>query len=214
MDKIDFVFGGSTLEMLAHRDTSSPYLVTKIPGTSTILVVKNKDYIQNYADFGFQFQRFVTGKSFSSRQDLFFIEHLHVMKVGSYHVCFQAEVDALMDDEPVEVTAANSRYWGTKKMFQMISSGSPFLYHGIKNRNVLQSAKLMPLSEVAQKALQNNENNILTAMTELKSKLSESDGGVVFNVTFSPTKSLCLLPAKSRTSVILPSASITRELVL
>jgi hypothetical protein len=219
ISEIDFVFGGSTLEMLARRDTSNSYLATKIPGTSTILVVKSKNYTQNYADIGFQFERFVTGGSFSSRRDLSFVEHLHVMKVGSYCVLFQAEVDAMMDDEPVEITTAKLRNWGTKKMFQMISSGSPFLCHGVKKGSVLQSATLMPLSEVAHRALQNNnqrqlEENILTAMAELKSNLSKWNEGDVCSVTFDSGKTLCLPPAANTTSVILPSASVTRNLIL
>ena len=54
---IDFVFGGSTLEMLATHDASDPYMVTLLPDTSTILVSKNKDYVKNLSDVGFQFER-------------------------------------------------------------------------------------------------------------------------------------------------------------
>ena len=65
LSTIDFAFGGSTLEVLATRDTgSNPYVVTLVPGTGnntntsssssgcTILVVKNKEYIQNLSDPG------------------------------------------------------------------------------------------------------------------------------------------------------------------
>jgi hypothetical protein len=50
--EIDFAFGGSTLEMLASCDASDPFMVTLIPGTQTLLVVKNKDYVQNLSDVG------------------------------------------------------------------------------------------------------------------------------------------------------------------
>ena len=54
------------------------------------------------------------------------VEHLHVMNVGTYRVFFRAEVDAVNggDGDPVEVKASNPRYWGTRVMFQVISSGS------------------------------------------------------------------------------------------
>jgi hypothetical protein len=121
MDEVDFAFGGSTLEMLARKDASSPYMVTRMSHTGTILVVKCKECVQNYADFGFQFERLVTGQSFSDRSEVEFVEHLHLMQVGTHRVLFQAETDAMHDGEPIEVKASNPRYWGTKVMFQMIN---------------------------------------------------------------------------------------------
>jgi hypothetical protein len=64
LSTIDFAFGGSTLEVLATCDIgSNPYVATLVPGTGnntknssssgcTILVVKNKEYIQNLSDPG------------------------------------------------------------------------------------------------------------------------------------------------------------------
>jgi hypothetical protein len=49
---IDFAFGGSTLEMLASCDASDPFMATLIPGTQTILVIRNKDYVQDLSGFG------------------------------------------------------------------------------------------------------------------------------------------------------------------
>jgi hypothetical protein len=58
LNDIDFVFGGSTLEMLAQCDNSDMYIVTRIPGTKkACLVVKFKEYTQNHGDLGFQFER-------------------------------------------------------------------------------------------------------------------------------------------------------------
>ena len=60
-EEIDFAFGGSTLEMLATCDASDPYMVTRIAGTNTIYVVKNKEYVCDLSGFGFQFERLMTG---------------------------------------------------------------------------------------------------------------------------------------------------------
>ena len=64
---------------------------------------------------------------------------MHTMKIGKrWTVLFCAEVDAKDDDgSPVEVKASNPHYWGTKVMFQMISSGSSRLCHGEKSRGAL-----------------------------------------------------------------------------
>ena len=63
LSTIDFAFGGSSLEVLATRDTGgNPYVATLVPGTSsgngdgrcTILLVKNKEYVKNLSDPGKQ----------------------------------------------------------------------------------------------------------------------------------------------------------------
>ena len=78
---------------------------------------------------------------------------------------FRAKADTKDDDNlPVKVKASNHHYWGSKLMFQMISSGSPKLegcshprdsqWHSIKKglecanvssikRNILQSMEVM-----------------------------------------------------------------------
>jgi hypothetical protein len=61
MESFDFIFGGATLGMLANKDDSDPFYVTKVPGIRAIMLFKGKEYVQNYADLGFQFRRFVTG---------------------------------------------------------------------------------------------------------------------------------------------------------
>jgi hypothetical protein len=219
MDDVDFAFGGSTLEMLARKDVSAPYMVTRVPSgtTNTILVVKCKDYVQNYADFGFQFERLVTGMSILERPNVEFIEHLHLLQVGSYRVLFRAEVDAMQDGEPVEVKASNPRYWGTKVMFQMISSGSFNLCHGVKARGALTRVNLIRLSEVSRDAFYEErrdvlEKNILVAMASLKAEMAEAKDGEVFKVTFSGG-SLRLLPATTRNAVLLPPANIVKDLL-
>lgn len=52
--------------MLATREipNGSQYLATKVPGAEIIMVVRYKEYVQDYSNVGFQFERFVTGKAF------------------------------------------------------------------------------------------------------------------------------------------------------
>lgn len=230
-DDINFVFGGSTLEMLARCDDSDPYMVIRIPGTSkTILVSKNKDYVKNLSDVGFQFERLMTGRAMdAASSDWSTVEHLHVMNVGTFRVLFHAETDAVVTEEtdssdndndvPVEIKASNPRYWGTKVMFQMISNGSTKLCHGIKSRGSLQAVKIQSLYQVAQTALLTTntatlERNIITNMKSIESQMKNATpGDDVFKISFHGT-TLSLLPMRGRSSTgILPPPSIVRELL-
>lgn len=223
LENIDFCFGGSALEMLARKDASNPYIVMKIPGEkSTIIVAKRKAYTQDLSDVGYQFERFVTGNNLSARYDVEFIEHLHVMKIGDYNVLFCAETDAVDEnDNPVEVKASNPKYWGTKVMFQMICSGSSKLCHGVKIRGNLQSVTLKSLSSIAKEALRDRdirvlEKNILDGMTAIRDQVHSTThtGETGFKVHFSPGGDLELIHCKAtRSTALLPPGDIVRSLL-
>lgn len=220
MKSMDFAFGGSTLQMLANKDVSDPFCVTKIPGTNVIMIVKSKQYEENYADVGFQFERFVVGKAMpTNTKSISFTEHVHVMKVGGFNVLFRAETDALDDvGDPVEITFSNPRYWETKKMFQMISSGSTKLCAGVKERGVnVTRVDLQPLSKVARDGMRNFnirtlEENILNGMRTLTSEIdekSDDNEGQVYRISFVGGK----LKLTSTNVEILPPPKVVRELV-
>ncbi|CAB9511064.1 expressed unknown protein [Seminavis robusta] len=220
---IDFYFGGSTLEMLASCDASEPFVATLLPDTRVILVVKNKEYIQNLSAQGFQFERLMTGKPLRGHIDdgtnvISSVEHLHVMNVGTHRVFFRAEVDAIdeQDGYPVEIKTLSPRHWRTKVMFQMISSGSTRLCHGIKGPGYLQNICMKPLHEVSRTALvgsrgvQHLEDTILKGMTSLRSQMKNAKPGEVFRIYF---RSGTLSLNRERAN-ILPPPDIVRELVV
>ena len=212
-DRIDFVFGGSTLEMLAWCDGSKPYMVTRIPGAGhTILVSKNYEYEANLSDIGYQFERLMTGRGINdSASHYSSVGHLHVMDVGPFRVLFRAEIDAVMgedDDTPVEIKTANPFFFGTRVMFQMISNGSMNLCHGIKSNGSLEAVQLHSLYQVSQMALaqvktetlERNirtnmyasrkkdiailERTIVTNMKEIDSQMRNKTPGDVFQIFF------------------------------
>jgi hypothetical protein len=194
---VDFYFGGSTLEMLATQNISNDakYLVALVPGTEIVSVVKHKEYIQNYSDFGFQFERFATGKSFRDKHDTSVVEHLQLLEIDGHRVFFAAEADAMdSGGDHVEIKASNPRYWGTKVMFQMVSNGSLTLCFGEKYRGTLEKVKLLTLSEVANTALACENiavlgRNICSALERLKeSAANELATGDVFEIVFSGSK--------------------------
>jgi hypothetical protein len=222
LNDIDFVFGGSTLEMLAQCDNSDMYKVTKVPGTKkAILIVKPKEYTQNKGDAGFQFERLVTGESMNDASaDIAFMEHMHIMKVGSYRVLFLAETDAVSNDAPVEVTASNPYHWGTKRMFQLISNGCPMMCQGVKDRSKqLVQVKHVPLSNLARDALSGAscsqlERKILQGMDALREKMADSEKGEEFRIQFSHNGSLHLESrSKQDGTVLLPPTEIVKELL-
>ena len=212
---MDFVFGGSTLEMLAQKDASDPFIVTRVPGSNCILVVKNKRYTKNLADFGFQFERVVTGGKMEDTSDWSQVEHLHLMKVGKNNVLFCAEVDAIDEqDALVEIKASNPRYWGTKVLFQMISSGSTILCHGEKYRGVLTRITTKSLSRVAKDALYSTdvrrlEQNIVDGIKKIKRELNDFR---TYRINFNHNGNLFLTPETTQESVILPPKDIVLEL--
>lgn len=215
LNEMNFAFGGSTLEMLATKDASDRYIASQIPGTKCILVVKRKDYIKNLADVGFQFERYVTGGDMHDSSCFDQVEHLYLANVGSHKVLFRAEVDAIdSDGNPVEVKASNPKYFGTRVMFQMISSGSSSLCHGQRFRRTLNSVTLKSLSTVAKDALYTSnkkilETNILEGMDALHHQM-KNEG--VFSISFHGGK-LKLTQESSKQFALLPSKKVVESLI-
>ena len=191
-----------------------PFIAQRIPGTKSILIAKKKDYEQNLGDFGFQFERHVT-VGLMDTVDFSTVEHMHTMKIGKRTVLFCAEVDAKDDDgSPVEVKASNPRYWGTKVMFQMISSGSSKLCHGEKSRGALTRVTLKSLSRVSKDALEYAnvsllQKNILQGMEAILSQLRDDEP---YRVNFSGGL-LKLLPASARVFTLFPPDDIVARLI-
>ena len=223
LNDIDFVFGGSTLSMLANKNESRKvYLATKIPGASVGLVVKDDNYDLDLAAPGFQFERLVTGKSIAERSEPAFTEHMHVMQVGDFKVLFIAEVDAMKDGEPVEVITSNSYFWDIKTCLQCVSSGSPALCHGDKYRGKIQARKgklesismknLSTLYEEESEKLKKAEREIVRALGDLKQELDNSDHSGDYEIAFSVSGRLTLQPEPG-SSKLLPSSDVLDALL-
>lgn len=129
MEEIDFVLGGSSLSVLADCSTHEClYLVQKVQ--NVIFIGKSDPYVANYADRGFQFERLVTGGQMEGTHDIVKHESVRVVKVGPFRVLFAAEVDAVDDaGYRVEIKSGNPRYFGTKLLLQMLSSGAQSLVY-------------------------------------------------------------------------------------
>ncbi len=128
------------------------------------------------------------------------VEHMHTMNIGKRTVLFHAAVDAKDNDStPVEVNTSNPHFWGTRVMFQMISSGNSKLCHGEKLRGALTRATLKSISRVSKDVLEYAnvsllQKNILQGMEEI---ISQLQGDEPYRINFSGGL-LMLLPASAR----------------
>ena len=68
----------------------------------------------------------------STQEDGTTYHRIQIMRIGDFKVLVDTEVNAIdYQDQPVEIKQGTPKYFGTKLMFQMISSGSRLeLYFG------------------------------------------------------------------------------------
>lgn len=128
MEDIDFVFGGSTLGVLAageiNGEADKKYVLQKTH--DIIWLSKSHPYTQDYSKRGYQFERFMTGKRFNDKHCPRIVQHLQIMDVFGYTILFCAESDALDSGKNlIEIKAGNPRWiLEPKTIFQMISQGA------------------------------------------------------------------------------------------
>jgi hypothetical protein len=193
MNDVDFVFGGSTLEFLStwsRRDRDN--VVTLFPGTTSIMIASHKEYKQDSSDVGFQFERFVTSESFRGEHRSTESSHLQLMDVAGYRVLFSAQVEAMdQNKDPIKITCSNPYHLGTRKLYQMLSSGSLTLYKGSKDNGSLTNVTADSFGQVASDGLRRvdvskHELHMVQAMTGLLKERDEGrfEGGKVFKISF------------------------------
>ncbi len=190
---------------------------TVIQGTDIMLVAKDDEYIQNYSDHGFQVERLVTGKKLEERHDPSTIHHLQLMEVSGFCVLFAAEVDAMDDHgKAIEIIKLNTKWWGTRIVFQMISNGSTTLYSGVIRGNLIK-VEQSSLSSVIRHALRYQsckklEQNISEFMQRLKKSLQSAKikEGHFHEICFDG-RGLALNPLIGRTQGLLPPNHVTEQ---
>lgn len=187
-------------------------------------------FLINFADEGYQFERFVTGGQFDDLHGTSMVEHIQLMDIGGYNILIAAECDAIDDDgnmiEMKATKASNQQFWGTRVLLQMISNGSSVLYFGEKNRSVdrtiteLSALHKRSLLEVGQTALQNGaalvENNIMNCLKTLReyALAGRFGGDKVYEVSFDSEGNLALLPSRYEAgTVLLPPSLLVSEML-
>jgi hypothetical protein len=173
------------------------------------------------ADIGFQFERYVTTGSMSHSRSIDFLEHMQVMEIDAkFKVLLCAEADAIDDNmDPIEIKTLHPKSWGTKVMFQMISSGSPTICSGRKGKkNTLNSAAMRSLSDVAADALRNRsckdfEQNIVNGMQALRDQMVGKAFNESYKISFSRQGELSLQRAITRNAIMLPPEDVIRKLL-
>lgn len=219
VQNLDFVFGGSILEMLATCNTNNqPFIATLIPSTKCIMIANRKQYAKNLAQLGFQFERFATEKSMSDTSDTSSTDHIQTIQIGNKTVLFVAEVDAVDEDLfPVEIKTSDPTNWGLRTMFQMISNGSTKLFHGERHGWSVKNITLKSLSDVAEYSLQHSifdvgalQSNILDGMNTIASQVKDSG---LYRVVFSGKTMELVLESNARQYALLPPDNVVEKLI-
>lgn len=222
LSKIDFLLGGSSLNVLASQgiergpgDEELRYVAQKVPGTELVVLCKSHFYHSDSSGVGAQFERLLTGYDLAADRTGPVVEALQLMRLGSFTVLFSAEVDAAdAHGELVEIKSGNPRYFGMKVMFQMISSGAKRLVYADKRGKRLEAVRTKSLAEMVREhpaeRLRQAEANILAALHQLKGPEATAllDSGPV-ELSYSRGQ-LQLLPSERR---VLPRQEVVAELL-
>lgn len=206
-DDVDFVFGGSTLNVLSERSTANNvYLVQRVG--QAIAVGKHSEYTSDLMARGFQFERLVTGEKMAARANENCVMSMQLARVGDFRVFFHAELDAVdVDGTRVEIKSGNPDRFGTKEMFQMVASRSGSLVfakcqgnklHGIEKRSLAEVAAWVPREK--RLALQESLLGTMREIKDLAASIGEDEPSqLVFRdgcVELRPMPDVALLPPR------------------
>jgi hypothetical protein len=250
---IDFVLGGSSLNYLATRSSASRdehYIVYQIPETNVVCLKNHKKYLRDLSELGHQVEHILTSApSADTTPSINIVEHLQLASIGGkYKALIAAEVDArttgkqLVDciNEPVckkprrrdddddevlvEIKSGKPQYYGTKTMFQMISSGSAALCRVEKDNHsrTVTGIRLQALSEVVSDALDSSQTTAVALETQIVKNLttlhdffikphSDHEGGTIWKLSFDEHGVLKL--SRYNGNDVLPSVDVIRELL-
>jgi len=220
LSDIDFVLGGSSLDFLVNQgaglDTRGDAVVFLTQrAQNVIFFVKSSEYVQDHACHGFQFERLVTGERMSGKHDSTKHENLQVLKIGDFTVLFSADVDAVDSrGELVEIKSGNPRYFGSKVMLQMISSGSTSLVQADKRGPVLLGVRKRGISDLfrehSPESLLRYQARIIRGLAFLKSQKEAIKENIPSEVSY-VNGELSLTPQPYRS--VLPSMSVVQQLL-
>lgn len=229
LQSVDFILGGSALHMLANKDMADEhkYLIQRCPTTNIIALSKSNIYSTNYADFGFVFERLMTGRALDDKRDPRHFESLQLIKVAGYTVLFSSEIDAVDGSGvPVELRScykpASKRsphcpkviHKKLKTLFQMLSSGSKTLVVGDRRGPSLEAVRTLSFDDVVALPpagrLIEAERNIAEGLRMLKRRSSEISAAVPSELEFHQGL-MILTPYPS--GDLLPAVSVVEELL-
>jgi hypothetical protein len=221
---LDFVLGGSALDVLANRSAveseggSKKYLAQRVH--NTIFIVKWSEYTTDYAEPGFQFERLLTGGRLDGKHDGVKHEHLQVARIGGLNVLFSADADAVDQNlKCVEIKSGNPRYFGTKVMMQMLSSGAQTLIYankrgpttvlGVEKRTLEQM-----INEHSRPVLKRLQDGVLQSLKELKADVTINEDTST-EINFSSEGRLVCEPGSLSTRLpsVLPKREVVAELL-
>ena len=201
LGEIDFVFGGSTLNILQQRKIPKSWSCIVQRFKNTLSVRRFPNYRWKEYEIGKQLENLLIDGNLHVKDDNERYENLTMLKVEDADrrctfsiLCF-AEIDGLLKLDsssppiPCEIKCLNPKYWGCKVPLQMISNNSQKLIYGEKERHIedkerikfrLTDIKEFDRDEIIARQsvskIREREGNILYCLNELnriKSTLEE-----------------------------------------
>ena len=215
LSTVDFMLGGSALNVLAEQNTSSTTYVFRKVGR-TIVLGKRNAYEKDFGKTGFRFERLLTGEATDDvTAPAHSFESLRLLRIGPFRVLVSADIDAQTEDGIVEIKSGNPRYFGTKLMFQMMSSGASELHYAIKNRNRITGVARKSFAEMvpSDREIEQFERKIISSLERLLelselSELSEQTMGIRIDGSRQTTYRVTGFDAD-----LLPLTEVIRELL-
>jgi len=211
VSRVDFVIGGSVLNVLASRKTrgkAQRYAVQRCPGTGVLVLGKSSAFAQDLGTPSFQFERLVTGCPMDALHDLRCFESLSLFRVAELNVLVSASVNALdAQGCAVQITTANPRHFGMRQALQMVSSGARELVYAVKDQDTVKAVRVKAREDLLRgrspAARARAERNIVETFRQLRDAEAlkahdpldvgfEGDGTVL-----TPSASVGLLPPAS-----------------
>jgi len=217
LEEIDFLFGGSILNMIATKEVPRKCGTTVIAQKykNIIIVCKRRKHC-NFNQLGYLFESLF--KSQYQNRSTKLQEGQRIIKIGNFRILFCAQVDAVEKDQSVEIKYGNYCLEKAKlaTIFQMISNGSSTLLNGKPNMGWLWgtvgSVQRFTLEQLLSKCsledCKKAENNILDCIKEMKQKIED---GKIYEITFKHDEIFLRLCEQDKS--ILPSAEALFDLL-
>ena len=219
MNSVDFVLGGSALNVLSTRSTAGKvYLVQR--AHNAITIGKHSEYTSDLSARGFQFERLCTGEGMAARANEDCAVSMQLALVGPSRTVFHAELDAVdASGSHVEIKSGNPHKFGSKEMYQMVASRSRTLVFARCQGNTIVEIEQCGIEDVAKwltdakrATLQDAILETMRELKELAADISEDEPSqLVFvngHVQLSPRPDLSQLPSREVVASLLTRAAV------
>lgn len=216
-DDIDFLIDDSILHFFAGRGKRKKYLAQRCPGTKITVIGLHRDYVSNFGEKGYQFERLLTNQDMYGFHQLEVHEHLRLLRIAGFNVLVAGEVDAVDSDGKAVEFKAQKKINYQQVFLQMVSNSARVLLYPATQPRVTAIDKLS-LQEIASTLgaayLEKVSARIACAFEEASKLLIDApnDCDQTWNILHQDDGTLSLQPADPKVA-LLPPKEVVRALL-